>query len=243
MAMSSSKQTDLFKTSSTTTLTPRDISRRSIPIPRSRQSASVRIGVSLLHHPSSHPHPYPATHSSTVHIENTNEMPLHVIYVRGAPYMTPSLTLAADFGAWGYRVDTYRSSHHNVLALLSIQEAEGYDQREREGKLMDTWCAESLRRWGFSSPGRIGAVLSERLEEREVDGEEGRWHCGAAVGMGRESFSEGTRGVKVERAARERRGGWVAWLGRGRARRLPCEMYGEVLPVYTKGEDPPAYGL
>ena len=169
------------------------------------------------------------------------QMAVHAIYINGAPFITPSTTLATDFRTWGHRVDTYQPLHHNILALRAMQDAEGLSQRERENELMDRWTAELVRRWGFVAPERVGALLCEREDAtaREMKEEEGRWDFGAAVGMGRESFAESSKRERKER--RMSRGGWAAWLGLGTGGRASSEVHGDVLPVYTKGEDPPAY--
>ncbi|KAF2451537.1 hypothetical protein P171DRAFT_478573 [Karstenula rhodostoma CBS 690.94] len=164
----------------------------------------------------------------------------HAVHlVGGAPYLTTSHVLAADFRAWGYRVDTYAHNHHNVLALLAMQRAEGFDQRSREAELMDIWCAEWVGRWGFEA--RVGAMLSEREDlGASTEGRE-MWGCGVAVGMGRNNFTEDVRAVRVGL------GGVRAWFGGGLGRRNGGAVgegghaEGDVPPPYTKGGDPPAY--
>ncbi|KAF9739523.1 hypothetical protein PMIN06_007018 [Paraphaeosphaeria minitans] len=175
-------------------------------------------------------------------------MPFHAVHLGTAPYLTTSHVLATDFRAWGHRVDTYAHTHRNALALLAVQRAEGFDQRAREAELVDVWCAEWVGRWGFEA--RIGAVLSEREDLGTGAAGTGMWDFGGAVGMGRESFTEEIRAVKVGRRRRWGLGlglgSAMAWFGGGVGRRNVCEEVhvdgdGDVLPPYTKGEDPPEY--
>jgi hypothetical protein len=74
--------------------------------------------------------------------------------------MTASPTLAADFRAWGCRVDAYDPHHHTVAPLLAMQHAEGVDQARRESEFMDNWCADWVGREGFEA--KVEVVLNER---------------------------------------------------------------------------------
>ncbi|KAK7188025.1 uncharacterized protein CC84DRAFT_1213396 [Paraphaeosphaeria sporulosa] len=169
-------------------------------------------------------------------------MQIHAVYLGGAPYVTTSHVLAADFRAWGHRVDTYTHDHHNVLALLTIQRAEGFEQTAREAELMDLWCAEWIGRWGFEA--RVGAMLSEREDLGTGASGSAMWDLGGALGMGRDSFTEEGRAIKVGRGRSWGMGSVWAWFGGGVGRsnaREEVHVDGDVLPPYTKGEAPPAY--
>lgn len=212
------------------------------------RSARIRIGISLLQgrqrHAFASASSSPSSAAQLLQLNNIN-MPIHAVHLGGAPCLTTSHVLAADFRAWNYRVDTYAHNHHNVLALLAMQRAEGFDQTTREAELMDVWCAEWVGRWGFEA--RVGAMLGEQEDLRASTRRTGRWDLGAAVGMAGNNFTEEVRAVKAGRGMRWGLEGVRAWFGGGLGRRNGDAVVegvcgdGEALPPYTKGEDPPAY--